>query len=122
MSVSDLRLTISELVADLRNNIFTEAQEQGDLLLVEFWFKKLSDETLLAHVIEHVLPYKPRINRSDATFFVQKRNEIFAGLPQERIDYFGKMFELRVSSEDVDTICSYFKIIVAIAERAKKNK
>lgn len=116
-------LTIIEFISDLRNNILTEPQEQGDLLLVEFFFKKMHPLHLMNHSVDHILPYEKQIEGKNLDFFIQEKNSIFGGLPQKRVDALADMIiEGKISGENQDVIWSYMQTLAAIAKVYKKDK
>ena len=77
--LEDVETTLAEFLADLRDNIFTSDTERGDLLLVEFFFKKLPQLAKMSYIVDHLLPYKRMIDEEKAEFFIKKKDKIFAG-------------------------------------------
>ena len=125
-ALSDMKLTIEEFIGDLRENIFTK-EEEGDLLLVEFFFKKMNNEKLMNHIIEHVLPYSKKIKNRKESFFIKKKDHIFAGIPKDKTEYFAKLIikkesEGGLSDENRQVIWTYFDTITTIAKLYKKEK
>ena len=122
-SLLDMQTTVLEFIEDLKENVFTEADEQGDFMLVEFFFKRMHRESVMHHIINSVLPWKKKINKRDEEFFL-KNVDLFKGLPEDRISHYGKVIAQgnRVSDDDRVTIWAYFDTMVAIAEGYKKNK
>ena len=119
-----MRQTISEFVTELKTKIFTEPQEQGDLVLVEFFFSKLHDSMMMNEVIQNVLPWENQIKGRKSEFFLNNRN-VFKGIPEDRIEYFSSMWKgdnQRLSKDDKDTIWAYFDTMLAIAKAYKKNQ
>ena len=121
--LQDLKATILDLISDLKNNVFTLEDEKGDLMVVEFFFKRLNPESLMQHVISHIIPWKDKIENKDQNFFLENKN-IFKGLPEDRLTHYGQIIAKseRVDEEDKKVIWDYFNIIVEIAEIYKKNK
>lgn len=124
---ADIKSTSLELIADFRDNIFTNPVEQGDLLLVEFFFKKMEPKDIADRIVKHVLPHKKKIEKRKTRFFIVKKNVIFAGLPQDRVDYFANLVntpehEGGMSDENKDVIWTYFDTFIGLAEDYKKNK
>ena len=122
-----IKKIVLEFICDLKENIFIKDNEIGDLLLVEFFFGKLDDSTISNYIVEHVLPYKQIIKKRNEIFFIEKRKEIFAGLPLDRVQYFSdivsKDFEKGgLNKEDKEAIWGYFDILIALAEKYKKIK
>ncbi len=121
-SLLDMQTTVLEFIDDLKENVFTESSEQGDFMLVEFFFKRMHREKIMNHIIASILPWKKKIIVRDEDFFI-KNTDIFKGLPDDRVTHYGKVITgARVSEDDRVTIWSYFDTMVAIAEEYKKNK
>jgi hypothetical protein len=123
----DIKTTVLDLVSDFKDNIFNTPSEQGDLLLVEFFFKKMDAKSVADHIVKHVLPHKKKIEDRKVTFFKKKRKEIFSGLPADRVEYFADLVgkpeaEGGMSDENKDVVWSYFDTFVALGERYKKDK
>lgn len=123
----DIKLTVLELIADFRDNIFTKPSEVGDLLLVEFFFKKMSALDVTNKIVTHVLPYKTKIENREVNFFIIKKKEIFANLPMERVEYFANLVQSPpnnggMSDENKRCVWAYFDTLVELAEEYKKNK
>lgn len=123
----DIRNTVLELVADFKDNIFTNPREQGDLMIVEFFFQKLNAETIAERIVKHVLPYSKAIENRDVTFFLEKKNEIFGGLPANRVEYFSDLIQKPedkggMTEENKDVVWAYFDTLKALGEEYKKNK
>lgn len=119
--------TILEFITDLKEAIFTNPTEHGDLLLVEFFFTKMTATSVTDHIVSHVLPHKAKIQKRDIQFFIDQKREIFAGLPEERVEYFANLVkkskeEGGMSSDDRNTIWSYFDMLILLAEEYKKKK
>lgn len=121
--VHNLKDTILELIADLKDNIFDLEDEKGELMLVEFFFKRMNPESLMQHVISHIIPWKKKILNKDQQFFLENK-KIFQGLPEDRLSYYGQIIaeSKRLNEDDKTTIWSYFHTILEIAEAYKKNK
>ena len=122
-----IKTTILELIKDLKDNIFTEPTEQGELALVEFFFKKMSAINVANHVISHVLPHEKCIKDRDLKFFIKEKDSIFGGLPQDRVNHFSNLVTLPsekggMSPEDKQIIWSYFDALVDLSKKYKKNK
>jgi len=120
-------MTILEFIADLRDNVFTNPIDQGDLDLIQFFFKKLSDHDISNHVVQHILPYKTEIRDRNVEFFIKKKNEIFKGLPQDRVNYFVNLVKTPepqggLSDEDREAAWCYFDTLLTLSEKYKKDK
>lgn len=116
MSVKRL---ILGLISDLKDNVFTECEEQSDLAMVEFFFDRLSTDVIMKRVVDKVLPYEKQIKDRDIDFF-RKNDSIFGGLPGDRVEHYKKEI-LTLSKENQDILWSYFDVIVKHAKIYKKN-
>lgn len=123
----DIKLTVLELVADFRDNIFTKPAEQGDLLIVEFFFKKTPAVTIADNIVQHVLSRRKQIEKRDVSFFIAKKKEIFQNLPADRVEYFANLVQKSekdggMGDDDKEAVWAYFDILIQLAEEYKKNK
>lgn len=123
----DIKLTVLELIADFRDNIFVKPAEQGDLLLVEFFFKKMSAQMVAEKIVLHVLSRRKQIENRDVQFFLEKKKEIFANLPADRVEYFANLVQTSekdggMSDENRAAVWAYFDTLAELAEEYKKNK
>lgn len=121
----NIKNTVLEFIIDLREAIFTDSAERGDLLTVEFFFKKLTNTSVADHIVLHVLPHKSKISNRDVQFFIDQKDRIFAGLPANRVEYFIGLVQNKdggLSTEDQNTIWSYFDMLILLAEEYKKKK
>ena len=119
----DAKTTILELIRDLKDNIFSTEDEQGDLMVVEFFFKRMHSEMVMEHIIKNILPHKTKIDGRNISFFLDNR-AIFAGLPADRVGYYSDIISTgeRLDDEDRQVIWEYFDTLVALAEAYKKIK
>jgi len=119
----DAKNTILELIGDLKDNIFDQEEERGDLMLVEFFFRRMHPERVIDHVSAFALPHKLQIKNRDINFFLENR-KIFSGLPEDRIDYYSNMIAVgtKLSEEDRQTIWDYFDLFITLAESYRKVK
>lgn len=125
--LANLKITILELIDDLRNHIFTRASEQTDLIIIDLFFKNMKEKDIMDHCIEHILPRKEEIEKKNIDFFIKNKNSIFNSLPQQRIDHFEKMIvtpesQGGMSNENRDTMWMYFQTISRITENYKKKQ
>lgn len=124
-SAEEAKAMVLDLITDLRDNvrIFGGEEETGDLSAVEFFFQRLHPERVMQHLIDKLLPHKKQIERRDQKFFL-KNKVLFAGLPDDRVDYYTNIIAKgnSISQEERDTIWAYFDSLLALAEDNKKNK
>ncbi len=123
----DIKKTVFEFIADLKDNVFINPEEQGDLLLVEFWFKKLSAWKVADHIVEHVLPHAEEIRKHNISFFIKEKGNIFKGLPADRVDHYTNLITISaedggISDDDKQTAWSYFATLLSLSRLYKKDK
>jgi len=122
----NIKTTVLELVADLKNGIFETPQEQGDIAIVEFFFSRLHTDDIAQHIVSHVLPHKSHIVARNTEFFMAKKNEIFRGLPEERVFHFAELIRRDetnggLNDDNRRIIWEYFDTLVCLAEAFKKR-
>ncbi len=122
----DIKKTILELIKDLKDNVFVDPIEQGEMAIVAHFFSKRAAHDVAQHVIAHVLPHEKQILSRNLDFFVSEKNNIFKELPQDRVDYFADLVKLPetaggLSEIDKSTAWSYFDTLVSLAKKMKKN-
>jgi len=119
----DLQTTVLELIADLKDNIFVQEEEIGDLMLVEFFFKKMHPERIMNHIVSKVLPWKEQIKKRDQEFFLQN-SSLFQGLPEDRISHYTNTIVKgdRIDDDNRNIVWQYFDTIIQLAETYKKIK
>ena len=86
--------------------------------MVKQFFMELSDEDVMNHIIQNVLPYKAKIFKEDENFFISNE-KIFGKLPRTEVDFFRKIVK-DLDNEDKEGLWNYFKVFVALAEGYKK--
>ncbi len=118
-----MKSTLLELVKDLKENIFKNNDEQGDLMLVEFFFKRMPEEMVMQHIIKQVIPHKIKIKNRNINFFLENKC-LFTGLPDDRVDHYRNIivYSGRLNNEDLKIIWEYFDTIIALAELYRKHK
>jgi hypothetical protein len=123
----NIKNTVLEFITDLKEAIFTRPTEQGDLLIVEFFFKKMNNTAISDHIVSNVLPHKAQIEGRKIEFFLNKKKEIFAGLPEDRVNYFADLVRKSeedggLANDDRDVIWRYFDTLLELATEYKKKK
>jgi hypothetical protein len=118
--LEDLRQTVFEFHTDL-GDIFTSKIENGDFVIMEFFYKHLPKEVLMQYAIEKLLPFKPQIKERNIQFFNQNTC-VFSGLPEDRVAYYRDMIvtQKRLSEDDLSMIWEYLDTMLALAESYKK--
>ena len=119
----DARNTILELIGDLKDNIFDREDEKGDLMLVEFYFKRMHPERVIDYITSLALPHKSKIKARDVNFFLENKS-IFAGLPEDRIEHYSNIIATgdRLGDDDRQIIWCYFDLFIRLAESYRKVK
>lgn len=119
----DMKNTILDLIGVLREEMLTDPDEYGDLMMVEFFFKRMHPEGVMQQIIQQVLPHSAKIENRQQAFFLENR-AIFSGLPEDRIDHYTEVIANsdRLTKEDRQEIWEYFDTIVALAECYRKQK
>lgn len=123
----NIKKTILEFIKDLKDNVFTEPVEQGELALVEFFFKKMSTVSVASHVVTHVLPHEKKIRDRDLSFFLKEKDNIFGGLPEDRVNHFANLVTFAqdkggLSEEDKNSAWAYFDTLIDLSKKYKKDK
>jgi hypothetical protein len=121
-----LKKNVSELLNEIKQNIFTSPSEQADIAMAEFGISCIPERDLMQNIIQTVLPFSEQIRKRDINFFTSQKYTIFEGLPTDRVDYFEKLIitpenQGGMSNEDKDVIFEYFDQFVTLAEEYKKN-
>ena len=120
--LDDMRTTVLDFIEQIKEEIFTKPEEIGDIVLVEFFFKRMHRERIMQHMVKHILPYKKKIKQRNVDFFLGNKN-IFAGLPSDRICYYSDIIANgnRISDEDREVVWDFFDTFIALAEEYKKH-
>lgn len=120
---SGAKETILCLISELSECVFTEPEERQDLTSVEFFFKRMNTRDILAALCDKFLPHENKIRERDITFF-QDNRQIFAGLPEVRVNYYIKRIveDKVLKKEDEEAIWQYFDILLQIARKHMKTK
>jgi len=123
MSSEELKTLILDFISDLKDNVFVTPDEQGDMMLIEFFFQRLHPDMVMKHIMTNLVPHKKRVTTRDETFFLDNR-VIFTGIPEDRIDHYANYVRNRgsISEENRDTIYQYFEEMIRIAEDHRKRK
>ena len=120
--LADLKIVMKEFIADLRH-IFTNIDEQRDLLIIQLFFERLSPERIMHYMISKVLPHAPIIAKRDSNYFVE-HDSIFQALPQSRSkhyrDFWSGNGDKNLSVDDKNAIWAYFDTIIEIVKSYKK--
>ena len=123
--LNNMKTTVLEFIGDLKDNVLTSPSDQGDLVLVEFYFKRMHPLMLMEHIIKHVAPHHQHITDRNVQFFINQKDKIFAGLEESKVDYFAKMCSAEgkegIGAENRDIIWAYFDTMICIATEYKKT-
>ena len=126
-AANDIKQTVLEFIRDLKDNVFSGKTEQGELALVEFFFTKMKSNAVADHIVSHILPHETAIQTRNVQFFVKEKNNIFGGLPKDRVEYFSNLVTLPpqhggLSQDDKNAAWTYFDTLVDLAKLYRKNK
>lgn len=123
----EIKTTLLELIADYKDNVFTDPKELGDLLLVEFFFNKLDATSIAEKFVKNILPYKKEIEKRELKFFIRNKDTLFSNLPKEKVDYFIDKIqkpekEGGIANDHKEVTWEYIDKFVELCEEYKKNK
>ena len=123
MAEEDLKSTILDLITELSENVFTKQNEKDDMTIIEFFFTKMSADSISAHVIKTILPHASKIMNRDTDYFLSNEG-IFSGLSKDKIQYYGDIIRdpKRMTEENRDIVWQYLDTILMIATSLKKTK
>lgn len=111
-----LEQTVKELIGDLREHVFTDQREFMDLLVVDVYFSHLGAETLMAHMIDQVLPHEEMIAARDDQFFIE--HPVLFNDPKlrsDRVAHYKAVWQTnRLSPADKNALWAYFDTIIEI--------
>lgn len=115
-NLTDLRRMIYDMLSDLEE-IFTRPDEKGDIGKILFFYKRLHPDRVKLYAQEKLLPHKQKIKEKDIKFF-DNNQYIFAGLPEDRIEYYRKeiVVKKRLSEEDMKIMWDYLDSMIALVE------
>ena len=120
--LDSLQSSVLDLIRDLKDNVFEGQDEQGELMLVEFFFKRQNPNNTMNSMVQKVLPHKAQIQNRDLHFFLENRT-LFSGLPEDRVSYYSNMIANgKLDDEDVEVIWEYFDTFIALCEQYQKVK
>lgn len=123
MAEEDLKSTILDLVTELSENVFIKQNEKDDMTIIEFFFTKMSADSIASHVIKTILPHASKIMNRDTDYFLSNEG-IFSGLSKDKIQYYGDIIRdpKRMTEENRDIVWQYLDTILMIATSLKKTK
>ncbi len=102
-----LKQHILSLISQLRDCVCENEEEEGDLAIIEFLIEKQDATTTLNNFVEHVFPHRKYIAKRDKNFF-KVNKAIFKGLPDKKVEHYGKKLTDEVHQENIDIIFDYF--------------
>jgi hypothetical protein len=117
-----LKRTIIEFLNDISENILRDSSEREDMVLVMFFFERLNPLDAINYVSEKLIPHKTNIKKREKTFFIKHRQDIFAGLPIDKVDHFADLIVCgSLGDEDIRPLWEYLDTMIALAEAHKKR-
>jgi len=123
--LDNMKTIVLEFITDLKDNVLTSADDQGDLLLVQFFFKRMHPLMLMEHINKNVAPHHQKIKNREVQFFVDQKDKIFAGLDAAKVDHFAKLCSSSssdgIGAENRTIIWSYFDMMICIIDEYKKG-
>jgi len=120
---TDLKNTIVDLVSDLKENVFTNTDEQGDMMLIEFVFGQMSPDAIMQYGVKHILPHSKQIKDRNIDFFLNNEG-IFTGLPVDRINHYRGIIteRKRFDEDDEKVVWEYLDTIIGLLNLFRKIK
>ena len=116
-----LKRTVMEFFEDISENIPMERADREDLVLVKFFFQRLLATNVMSHAITKLVPLKKEIQDRKKDFFIEQRNILFQGLPQDRVDRFANIVtSSALADDDLEPLWHYMDTMIALAESYKK--
>ena len=120
--VNGLQTQIVRFIKFLRENILTRQEDIDNSFLVELFFANMGGYEIMDHAVSKLLPWKNQIVERDENFFLTN-TFIFKGLPQEQIEYFGKLLGGdQITPVNKEAVWKFFDVFVVFAEEFKKMK
>jgi hypothetical protein len=122
-----IKTTIFEFITDLRDCVFTKPQDRPAFVKMEFFFNLMSSDAIASHVVKYVLPYKPKIRAKDMVFFMEQKQNIFVGMPENIVNHFAEIVQTPeeqggITEENLNVIWQYFDTLVTLAEKHSRKK
>ena len=117
-----LKAIIFDLIAELSDSVFNETDdEEDDMFKIKTFFEVMPSAQVASHVVREIIPHEDKIKARDQKFF-EKNRMLFAGLPEDRIDYYMNIITTsdRIEEEDKMAVWEYFDTILALAKKCKK--
>ena len=119
--IDELYQIVFDFLTDLAD-IFVLDVERGDLSIIELFYKRLHKDSVMQHTINKLLPFSGQIKSRDINFFNQNKY-IFAGLPNDRVEYYGGLITggKRLSAEDLQNCWDYLDTMIALSTSYVNN-
>lgn len=118
----DLKKTVLEFITDVKDVIIQDAKERIEFSKVLIYFRAITPTKIMEHASKHITPHIAKIKKRDVAFFLNNKH-IFAGLPNDRIQYYSKKFETGgISDQNMKIIWEYWDTISSLMEEHKKIK
>ena len=117
----ELQQTVLDLLCDL-TQIFTKSEEESDILVVTFFFKRAHPEFVMKHAATKLYPHKTQIEEKNVKFF-NDNQYIFGALPQDRVEYYRDVIinTKRISKNNMECIWEYLDAMIALVEPHVKH-
>lgn len=117
---SSLHSEVLHFIDAIEHILEDHDEDTNDLVLLRVYFMTMPPDTLMDHVIQHILPWTRQIADRNVDFFY-KNKQIFGELPADKVDYFSNLWKKGIlNDEDQTEIWDFFDIFVVHAESFKK--
>ncbi len=119
----ETKKTVIDLLKELKV-VFNTYEEITDFDIVILFFRHVSEEKIMDHIIDKVLPHKKMIENRNQNFFVQNSQHIFKGIPEDRIQHYTDEIVKgdRIEDEDRECVWEYFDYIIELVDDYKYYK
>jgi hypothetical protein len=115
---NNIKTTVLELICFIKTDIIKDVNIQSDLDFIENLFSIMDHDTLVTHIVKHVLPHEDKISERKTSFFTSKKNRhIFSIVPEEKYAYFSDLIKTgKVNQENISVIFDYFDVLLELSK------
>lgn len=114
----DLLLLFKKNMIEFLDELITQFEEEGDLIVMRFFLsEQVPVELLMEQFNRIVMPNIELIRKRDEQFFLEHDN-IFGASPKDKVLHFKELY-LKMQKEDRDTLWDWFHLFVSICEKWK---
>lgn len=102
------------------DELIDQFEDEGDLIIMRFFIsEQIPLEDLMKQFNTFVMPHKELIQSKNEQFFLEHDN-IFGSSPKEKVVHFKQLY-LRMSTDDKETLWSWFKLFISICDKWNKS-